>query len=248
MATSTPRPNRSNGGRRKHPSWNHSGRTANICPSRRPASFAAKTANPEGATKVPCTQNVAPSAPSSNPVAPSSAESSEGVTRTPQGVEGVEGVSAREQVTSSKVSPEGVTKVSCTQNVTPSTPSGETVTPSSTDTGTYEESSVSAIHPGQTSIDPVRSDAGTYEDLWGETGTYEPLVCSHRDCEHPAESPEGLCEDHVRLKRQMDKRVRNRRLCARADCPREPYDKFSYCALHVMEGKHRDKFETEALV
>ncbi|WP_162421450.1 AAA family ATPase [Rothia koreensis] len=94
------------------------------------------TSDTQGGTKVACTQEVPPSPPSVETVPPSSTEPGtheppEGVTRTPQGVEGVKDVSAQEQVTPSKVSPEGVTKVSCTQNVTPSTPSGETVTPSS---------------------------------------------------------------------------------------------------------------------
>lgn len=60
---------------------------------------------------------------------------SEDVTPTPEGVEGVEGVSTRGQVTPSTPAPEGVTKVSCAQELTPSTPSGDRVTPSTKSDG-----------------------------------------------------------------------------------------------------------------
>lgn len=60
---------------------------------------------------------------------------SEGVTKTTEGVEGVEGVTTQGQVTPSTRSTEGVTKVSCTQEVTPSTPSSVHVTPSSESDG-----------------------------------------------------------------------------------------------------------------
>lgn len=91
---------------------------------------------------------------------------------------------------------------------------------------------------------PVARIPGS-EDERAVHGVYRPggRQCDHRDCEHPAVSPEGLCEHHVGLKRQMDERqVRNRRLCARSGCPRQRQAPRSHCAYHIALGEATNKF------
>lgn len=108
--------------------------------------------------------------------------------------------------------------------------------------GTYEESPVPAIDPDQPSIAPVHTNPGTYEDLCAETGTYELSECNHKNCSCPTESGLGLCTRHLNLERRMNTYVRNRKTCIKLDCSREPQGNGSYCALHIIEGRARDKF------